>query len=98
MSPATPAEIWGLKKKGLNNTQIGEYLGLSRERVRQILKKYKSSQPEDTDISKFTAQEIEQKIKYLQGWERDRHPGNRVTDRRTIRRRVEVEIQKKGFP
>jgi DNA-directed RNA polymerase subunit RPC12/RpoP len=97
MSPATPAEIWRLKQKGLNNTEIGDYLGLSRERIRQILEKYKSSQPETTDISKPTDHEIEQKIEYLQGWERNRRPGKRVTDRRTIRKKLESEIQKKGL-
>lgn len=95
MSPATPAEIWRLRQKGLNNTEIGEYLGLSRERIRQILDKYKSLQPEAVDIS-TTAQEIEQKIKYLQDWERKTHPGKRITDRRTLRKRFEAEIRQNG--
>jgi hypothetical protein len=95
MSPATPAEIWRLKQKGLNNTEIGEYLGLSRERIRQILEKYKSTQPDTADISPIT-HEIEQKIEYLQTWERDRHPGKRITDRRTLRKRIESDIRKNG--
>jgi DNA-directed RNA polymerase subunit RPC12/RpoP len=95
MSPATPAEIWRLRQKGLNNTEIGDYLGLSRERIRQILDKFKSSQPDALDISP-TAQEIEQKIKYLQDWERQTHPGERITDRRTLRKRLEAEIRKNG--
>ena len=96
MSPATPAEIWRLKQKGLNNTEIGEYLGLSRERIRQILDKYKSTQPETSDGLKPADHELEQKIEYLQGWERNRHPGKRVTDRRTLRKRLVAETQKTG--
>jgi len=30
-------DIWNLKKRGLNNAKIGRTVGLSRERVRQIL-------------------------------------------------------------
>lgn len=42
LSRFSPEDIWLLKVKGLNNAQIARYLGISRERVRQLYKKARS--------------------------------------------------------
>src|SRR5512146_1917033 len=36
---ATPEEAWALKQQGLNNVEIGQRLGISRDAVRRLLNK-----------------------------------------------------------
>jgi|TARA_Y100000310_G_scaffold36889_1_gene34695 hypothetical protein len=42
LSAYTPKDIWELKMKGMGNAEIGRLLGISRERIRQLCKKYQN--------------------------------------------------------
>ncbi|MFC2022745.1 sigma factor-like helix-turn-helix DNA-binding protein [Chloroflexota bacterium] len=52
LSRFSPQDIWLLKARGLNNAQIGKILGISRERVRQLLNQSRSFQ-EGAEISEL---------------------------------------------
>jgi hypothetical protein len=81
----TPEDICDLKMKGLSNAKIGEYLGLSRERIRQLSKRYKFDlgKVKSTNIDRLTseAQDIERRQK-AEGTRK------RLTDKRTLRKRI----------
>lgn len=89
LSPFTPKDIWELKMKGLSNAAIGKYLGLSRERVRQLCKRY---QPEPVQSENI---DIDELVKEAQNRER-RYGHNRITDKRTLRKRIIRELTKLG--
>jgi len=72
----------------MNNSQIGEMLGITRERVRQILEQY---QPPDFESSD---EDVAQLVAVAQALERHRLPNGRVTDRRTLRKRVVAALAK----
>lgn len=89
MSQFTSNDVFKLKMKGLSNAEIGRYLGLSRERVRQLIKKC------EPDSVIMTTVSIDQLIKEEQELERKYRAYRRVTDRRTLKKRITARLEKK---
>jgi hypothetical protein len=87
LSRFTSDDVWGLKMKGLSNAAIGRYLGLSRERVGQLLKKC------DMESVNFKIPSIDQLIKEEQDWEK-KNGRKRVTDKRTLKKRIVARLNK----
>jgi len=89
LSRYTHRDVWQLRMQGLTYAEIGRMLGISRERVRQLCNKYRSSlkhAPIATEAYVESLVRLEQKL------ERRRKPRTgrkvRVTDRRTVRKRI----------
>jgi len=128
LSRYSPDDIWLLKVKGLNNAQIARYLGISRERVRQLCKKaqqlnknndlkelariasidHKTDEEEvklKAGINELVrqAQNMEKylRVRYSGDYDDDVLPPTktqkqRFTDKRTLRKRILVELLKLG--
>jgi hypothetical protein len=108
LSRFTPKDIWLLKARGLSNAEIGRLLDLSRERVRQLGKKYEALQESEITYLEVNvdnlvkrAQDIDNSLKT--GYSRDkdgfpikwrRKKGKRLIDRRTLRKRIIAELDK----
>ena len=91
LSRYTPRDIWSLKARGLNYAEIGRILGLSRERVRQLCKRYEASSSQvDIEDAVNEAQKRER-------WLVKNGKLDRITDKRTWRKRLLAEAQKIGF-
>ena len=88
----TPDDVWDLRLRGLNNAHIGRLLGISRERVRQLLaqgnplRRTELPSEEQLDHLIEEAQKIERAILKHEGAAR------RVTDRRTLRKRILAKL------
>ena len=84
LSALAPADMWQLKSRGMSNQEIADRFGVTRERVRTLLKGYK---PPKYDI------DIELTIQDIQAEER-RQGKKRVTDKRTLEKRVLRQLKK----
>ena len=89
LSPFTPKDIWELKEKGMNNAEIGRLLGISRERVRQLCKRYqpKPAQP-------YTVDSLVVETQGREGIQKKRGLLKRRTDKRTLRKRSDKALSK----
>lgn len=85
LSALVPADMWQLKLRGMNNQEIADNFGISRERVRRLLKSYK---PPKEDI------DIELTIRDMQSLEKQQGK-KRVTDKRTLKKKLLRELKKK---
>jgi len=131
LSRYTPRDIWLLKAKGLNYAEIGRLLDISRERARQLSRKFEST------LTTIDELQIDKLVKEVQGkekgliedkyrWAEARRISEqtrfmavkdayyelleegrpvtppkpfkkRVTDKRTIRKRILAEMQRLGI-
>jgi len=89
LSPFTPKDIWGLKGKGMNNAEIGRLLGISRERVRQLCKRY---QPEPGHP--YNVDSLVKQAQRIEGTQKKRGLLKRRTDKRTLRKRADKALSK----
>lgn len=100
-------DIWLLKARGLSNAEMGRLLGISRERVRQLCKKYEAKQEPEIALLEANldglvkrAQVIDASLKseYIEDEDgfilRGTKKGKRLIDRRTLRKRIIAEINK----
>jgi len=87
LCPFTSQDIAKLKMRGLSNAAIGRYLGLSRERVGQLLKTC------DMESVNFKIPSIDQLIEEEQEWEKE-NGRKRVTDKRTLKKRIVARLNK----
>jgi hypothetical protein len=105
LSRFTPKDIWLLKTRGLSNAEIGRLLGISRERVRQLCKKYQETEIKwleaNVDGLVKQAQAIDNRLKTGYSKDKDGFPikwrrkkGKRLIDRRTLRKRIIAELDK----
>ncbi len=91
LSRFSPEDIWLLKAKSLNNAQIGRLLGISRERVRQLCKRY------ETQLSRMPQIDIDSLVKEAQARQRELVEYGklgRLTDKRTLRKRIKAEMDR----
>jgi predicted transcriptional regulator len=84
LSALDPVDMWQLKSRGMSNQEIADRFGVTRERVRTLLKRYK---PPKYDI------DIEWTIQGIQSEERQQGK-KRVTDKRTLKKRVLRQLKK----
>ncbi len=102
LSRFNPEDIWLLKARGLNYAQIARLLGISREWVRQLCKRYET-QLARVDVDKLVkqAQNIERYWQYDFDDEAMRlvkKTGKKhLTDRRTWKKRILAEAQRMGL-
>lgn len=95
LSRFSPEEIWSLKATGYSNAKIGRLLGLSRERVRQICKKYEEQRAKTETLAKHDADELAKKAEYIENGLTDfLGTLKRRAGRRTKRKRITAEIEK----
>jgi len=87
LSALALADMWQLKSRGMSNQEIGDRFGVTRERVRTLLKRY---EPPKDDI------DIELTIQDIQAEER-RQGKKRVTDRRTLKKKLLKQMKKQGI-
>lgn len=101
LSRYTPQDLWLLKAGGLSYAKIGQLIGISRERVRQLCKRYEAPSVDVDELVK-QAQEMERYWQYDFDDE-DGRPVNkktgrkRLTDRRTWKKRIIAEAKRMGF-
>ena len=108
LSRFSSEDIWLLKVRGLSNAEIGRLLNISRERVRQLCKKYEALQESEIVLLEANldglvkrAQAIDDSLKTGYSKDKDgffikgrRKKGKRLIDRRTLRKRIIAEIDK----
>jgi hypothetical protein len=95
LSRFNPEDIWLLKARGLNYAELGRLLGISRERVRQLCKKYEVKQQVDLPVR--LQANLDDLVKKAERYENDliRRGGlKRRTDRRTKKKRIIAELNK----
>ena len=104
LSRFSPEDIWLLKARGLSNAELGRLLGISRERVRQLCKKYEAKQETeialleanlDGLVKRAQAHDGYLKSEYIENEDKVRRKrGKRLIDKRTLRKRIIAEINK----
>jgi transcriptional regulator with XRE-family HTH domain len=95
LSRFSPEEIWLIKARGLSYAEIGRLLNLSRERVRQLCKKYKAI--EDAKLAKLAESDLDHLIKKAEFLENYLIADGKLTrriDRRTKKKRILAELDK----
>jgi predicted transcriptional regulator len=80
-------DIWLLKTKGLNNAQIGRLLGISRERVRQLIKRYQTK-INNTVLSESEIKELVDRVDQLERYMVYHRRITKRMDKRTLKKRV----------
>jgi len=91
LSPFNPKDIWELKMKGMSNAWIGKLLGISRERVRKLSKRY---QPEPVQANNIDIDRLVEEAQRRENRQKERGLLKRRTDKRTIRKRILAELAK----
>lgn len=91
LSAFTPKDIWGLKMKGIGNAEIGRWLGISRERVRKLSKRY---QPEPVQANNIDIDRLVKEAQRRQKGLKARGLLKKSTDKRTLRKRIITELTK----
>jgi hypothetical protein len=92
LSRFSPEDIWLLKTRGLNNAQIARFLGISRERVRQLYKKYEEKQ--QATLLRTNPDDL---VKKAEQYESDlirEGKLKRRIDKRTKKKRIIAELNK----
>ena len=75
--------------KGLSNAEIGRLLGISRERVRKLSKRY---QPEPVQANNIDIDELVKGAQKIEKNQKARGLLKRRTDKRTLRKRILAEL------
>jgi len=95
LSRFSPEDIWLLRARGLSNAEVGRLLGISRERVRQLCKKYEAKrEAELTALIEANPDDLVKKAKYI---ENDLIASGRLRrriDRRTKKKRIIAELNR----
>lgn len=95
LSRFTPKDIWLLKTRGLNNAEIGRLLGISRERVRQLCKKYEAKhEAELTALLETNINDLVRNAEYIENHLIASGRLRRRIDRRTKKKRIIAELNK----
>lgn len=95
LSRFSPEDIWILKTRGLSNAEIGRLLGLSRERVRQLCKKYEAKQQAElAALMDTNIEDLVKKAEYIENHLIASGRLNRRIDRRTKRKRLIAELNR----
>jgi len=95
LSRFSTQDIWLLKTRGLSNAEIGRLLDLSRERVRQLLKKYEAEQR--AELTALMEADISDLVKKAEREENRLLRLGRLKrriDRRTKKKRIIAELDK----
>ena len=112
LSRYSPQDIWLLKAGGLSNAEVGRLLSISRERVRQLCKKYEANLKanQEAELARLEA-DLDGLVKQMQRFDDSlkseyikdedgflikgrRKKGKRLIDRRTLKKRIIVELNK----
>lgn len=83
--------IWLLKRRGMNNAQIGRLLGISRERVRQLYARYKAKL---ISLSEANIDDLVRKAETIETYLINSGRLKKRTDKRTKRKRILAELNK----
>ena len=95
LSRFSPEDIWLLKARGLSNAELGRLLGISRERVRQLCKKYEEKhQAELTALLEANLDDLVKKAKYIENHLIASGRLRRRIDRRTKKKRIIAELNR----
>ncbi len=95
LSRFSPEDIWLLKARGLSNAEIGRLLSISRERVRQLCKKYEvKHEAELTALLEANLDDLVKKAEYIENHLIANGRLKRRIDRRTKKKRVIAELNK----
>lgn len=95
LSRFNPEDIWLLKARGLNYAELGRLLGISREWVRQLCKKYEVKQ--QVELPAQLQANLDDLVKKAEQYENDLLADRRLKkrmDRRTKRKRIIAELNK----
>lgn len=95
LSRYSPEDIWLLKARGLSYAKIGSFLGLSRERVRQLCKKHEARQR--TESTTLIEADLDELVKRAERAEDDLLASGRLKkriDKRTKKKRIIAELGK----
>jgi DNA-binding CsgD family transcriptional regulator len=94
LSRFSPKDIWLLKTRGLNNAQIGRFLGISRERVRQLFNKYEvKRKTEITPLLEANLDDLVKKAEYIENYLIESGRLRKRLDRRTKKKRILAELK-----
>ena len=95
LSRYSPQDIWLLKARGLSNAEVGRLLGISRERVRQLCKKYEAKQEAElTVLVEANPDDLVKKAEYIENRLIASGRLKRRIDRRTKKNRIIAELNK----
>lgn len=90
-----PKDIWLLKARGLSNAEVGRLLNLSRERVRQLCKKYEAKQrAELSALIQADLDDLVKKAEYIEDALIASGRLKRRIDRRTKKKRIIAELNR----
>jgi len=95
LSRFSPEDIWLLKVKGLSNAEVGRILGISRERVRQLCKKYEAKHKAGlVALIEADPDALVKKAEYIENQLIASGRLRRRIDRRTKKKRIIAELNK----
>jgi len=95
LSRFTPKDIWLLKARGLSNAEVGRLLSISRERVRQLCKKYEAKhEAELTTLLEDNLDDLVKKAQYIENGLIASGRLRRRIDRRTKKKRIIAELNR----
>jgi hypothetical protein len=95
LSRFSPEDIWLLKARGLSNAEIGRLLDISRERVRQLCKKYEEKrQAKLNPLFETNPDELVKKAEYIENHLIASGRLKRRIDRRTKKKRIIAELDR----
>ena len=94
LSRFSPKDIWLLKTRGLNNAEIGRLLDISRERVRQLYKKYLDEYKGELTKLETNIDELIRKAESIENCLIEEGRLKRRIDRRTKKKRIIAELNK----
>jgi hypothetical protein len=95
LSRFSPEDIWLLKARGLSNAEIGRLLEMSRERVRQLCKKYEEKRGAKlTSLLETDPDELVKKAEYIENRLMASGRLKRRIDRRTKKKRIIAELDR----
>ncbi len=86
-----PAEVQELKTRGLRTSEIAKNLGITRERIRQILQ---DAPPPEASSEKHISRLVEQAQARERREIQETGIKRRVTDRRTLEKRIRRELER----
>ncbi len=95
LSRFNPEDIWLLKARGLSNAGIGRILNISRERVRQLCKKYEvKHKAELTALLEANPDDLIKKAEYIENHLIANGRLRRRIDKRTKKKRIIAQLNK----